>query len=445
MHIVLLGANTVSQHLARHLLKAGHDVVMVDEDANSLLEMGERLDVQTVHGRGCEPQVLREAGAARADMLVAMTNNDEVNLLACQMAYSLFRTPRKIARVKNDAYIDLKGSDLYTSANLPVDVLIFPEMAVAEMLKFTLMLQGAVETGPLFGGKWQMVATVLPEATEFPAITEIPHDARLLAIYRGHRLILADKNDHLEAHDLCYFACPKEKAQLLLSELGHEPDPNASVLVIGGGRVGGALARMFEQAGHSRAKIIETDLARAKELAEELKKTKVLHGQGLDTRLLEQEGIASMRAVAYTTADDRTNLLGSALAQQLGAHHVIALVSDSQLFPLAESLGVQNIMCPQDVTVSQVLKYVRHCDVRQLFTLHDDAAEVLEVRLGEDAELVGEVADDLEGVLPKDVRLEMVKRGDTIMRPSKAGRLQESDMLLLVGPAAAVRSADELF
>jgi trk system potassium uptake protein TrkA len=445
MQVLIIGAGNVGHHLARQLLLEGHDVTVVDERPEALQAIGERLDVQTVQGSGSQPNILAQAGAAHADVLLAVTPQDEINLVACQMAYSLFRVPRKLARVSQKSFLALTESDVYTPSNVPVDAVISPEYTVAEALVRAVEVPGAFEVFPLFNGRITLIGTHLVERA-CPLLNLKLSDLELdfvpLGAYRGERVVLFQKSDHLEQDDELYLLCKTEKTLPVMSMLGAEPYAKKRALIIGGGQVGGTVCQMLEQKNF-KTKVIEKSYRRAIELAEELHHTTVLHGEGLDQDLLEQENIKDMNVVLVTTASDTTNILTAVQAERMGAQNVITIINDPMLIPVAESMNLSKIVCPQEITVSRVLRQLRPGKVHDMFSLRDEAAELVDITIRDESPLIGQALTSVS--LPKGLKIAALMRGEDVYLDAGKRTLRKGDRLAIFGARKVIKEAADLF
>lgn len=447
MKIIVLGAGVVGISITRYLVSEGHDVVMVDNRKEALAFANEQLDIQTIEGVGSHPHIMAQAGADKADMLIAVTPHDEVNMVACQMAYSIYKIPVKMMRVHEASYLSLVNSYVYTPDNMPVDVIISPEREVVESIMRTISVPGANDAAPLAGGKLMRIsANVLPGS---PLVGE--HIATLsqnlgatfhiMALYRKHRLIIPQKTDHLEVGDEVHFLCAPENVTDSMTLFGFTDHLARQAMILGGGNIGSILCEQLEQSGFA-TRIIEKVEERSEDLADILSKTTVLRGNVLDRDLLVQENIAKMGVVLAVTSDDAANILSSILAKQLGAQNVMTLVTHADSIPLAESLGIDRVICPQEITASRILQHIRKGNIQTLHTIHVDEAEVLEFTVMEESPLLGL---NVQGVsLPANTRIAATLHNGTVYPYQTNPIIHAGDTLIVFSAMESISALERL-
>ena len=451
MNIIIIGAGEVGSAIAQHLVvEEDHNVTIIDEDQTRLDAVAEVLDVHTICGRGSLPSTLAEAHAGDADLLIAVTPADEINMVACQIAHTLYRTPKKIARVSDVSFLNLAESELYTPDHLPVDVLISPEEEVAGSLYRTMFIPGAFDAHG-FGSEKQALMVGTHVTANAPLLnrklaewTRVKMPMHLLSISRGGRLILPTNGDHLEAGDEVYFVTMAENVTQCLQQLGVDEPPLKSAIIIGGGRVGHRLAVRLEALGLS-VRLLERDKQRAHYLAERLTQTTVLHGDALNQRLLLQEGLAEADIMVSVTSDDAANILSSVMAQQAGVKNVMTLVNEESFMTLGEKIGLEKIISPRQVSISRILQHVRPGNIIRVHTVRERQAEVVELILSPEAPLVGVHLRDLN--LPEGMVLGCIIRGgggQVVMNDGDA-ILQAHDHVVLFTTHAAVHHVEKLF
>lgn len=448
MKVIVIGAGEVGSNIARHLRQEDQDVVVIDSNPERLAQVAELLDVQVVEGHGSRPDVLEAAGCGSCDMLVAVTDSDEVNMVACQVAHSLYSVSTKIARVRDVSYFELARSWAAAENTAPVDLVISPEIEVAGAVLRTLMVPGAFDVHEFFDGKICAVgARVLPTA----AILGLPLEQvyrqsgavfKVMAVFRRERLIIPEEADHLEKDDLVYMTCAKGDSAEVMAALGYPNARPEKVFILGGGNVGLNVATRLERVGIA-PRLLEINHDRAEFLAESLSVTTVLHGSALDKDILNQENVSAMDVVVVVTQDDATNILSSVLVQQLGCRNVVTLVNNSSFVAMVESLGLDKVIAPGETTVSRVLRYLRESKVVALHSAKAGAAELIEVELEEGAPLVGATLAGL--TLPYGINIGGVYRGgQAVTATTGDGLLHTGDRIVLFVAKGLAWQADHL-
>ncbi|MCU7938019.1 MAG: Trk system potassium transporter TrkA [gamma proteobacterium symbiont of Bathyaustriella thionipta] len=382
MKILILGAGQVGSSLAENLASEDNDITVVDLDGRKLAILQDRLDIRTVRGRGSHPEVLNQAGCDDADMLIAVTNSDETNMIACQISYTIFHTPMKIARVRSNQY--LKYNQLFSNEALPVDVLISPEQLVTDYITRLIAYPGALQVLDFAGGLVQLVAVrafqggpllghELQEIRDhMPAV-----DTRVAAIYRKGHPIIPTADTIIEELDEVFFIVDRRHTKKVMSELRRVDKPFKRIIIAGGGNIGQRLARALESRIH--VKIIEHSQANTKILSEELEKTIVLLGDASDEELLIEEDIEGTDVFCALTNDDEANIMSALLAKRLGARKVMALINRAAYVDLVESsVDIDIAISPQEATIGSLLAHVRRGDVEMVHSLRKGVAEAIE-------------------------------------------------------------------
>ncbi len=381
MKILILGAGQVGSSLAENLASEDNDITVVDVDGRGLAVLQDRLDIRTVRGKGSHPNVLLKAGCDDADMLIAVTNSDETNMIACQVAYTIFRTPTKIARVRSNQY--LIHPELFTNDALPVDVLISPEQLVTDYIKRLIEYPGALQVLDFAGGQVQLVAVRAFKGGpllghELQEIRQhMPNiDTRVAAIYRKGRPLIPKGDTIIEENDEVFFIVDRRNTRKVMSELRRVDKPFKRIMIAGGGNIGQRLARTLE--GRLHVKIIDHNPANARMLSEELEKTIVLLGDVSDEELLIEENIEGTDVFCALTNDDEANIMSALLAKRLGARKVMALINRAAYVDLVESGEIDIAISPQEATIGSLLAHVRRGDVEMVHSLRKGAAEAIE-------------------------------------------------------------------
>ena len=450
MRIIVCGAGQVGWQIARYLAGAGNDVTVVDNNATLVRRAAETLEVRGVSGFASHPQVLEEAGARDADMLIAATFSDEVNMVTCQVAHSVFGVTRKIARLRAQSYADPRYSDLYRREHMPIDVIISPEREVAEAALQRLNAPEAFDTEDFLGGRAQLLGIALEAQcpvlnTPLTELTELFSTLRatVVGIRRAGRLFAPEATDQLLAGDEIYVLIQIEDLDRTLEIFGKRPGRQERMVIVGAGNVGLGLAMALERGKRRvRCKLIELDRGRAERAADALERTVVLNGDGLDAEMLEEAGIDRADAVLTLTNDDKVNMLAAVRGKTLGCRLAIALVNDPALMPLTGPLDIDATLNPRATTVSSILRHVRHGRVRQIYSLGDGEAEVIEAQVLNSSPIAGQRIADID--FPEGVLVGAVLKKGEFVRPRGETLIEEGDLIVIFALAADVPEVERL-
>ncbi len=450
MKIIILGAGRVGYSLAQHLAGESNDITLVDQDASVLREIRDKLDLRTVEGQGSHPDVLRQAGAEDADMLVAVTSSDETNMIACQVAYTLYHTPTKIARVRTGSY--LAHEELFSTKGLPVDVRISPEQLVTEELQRLIRNPGSLQVVKFAHGRLHMVVVRADESG--PAVGGTLRDLtrslpdvslRIAAIFRNGHGIEPEPDLVLEAGDEVFFLAEKRHIKAITAALRTVEGRNKRVIIAGGGNIGTRLAQALETK-HS-VKIIERDRNHVRDLAEALKKAIVIRGDAADEELLLEENIESTDLFIALTNDDEANILSAMLAKRLGARKVISLINRPSYAQLVESANIDIAISPQQVTMGALLTKVRRGDVVGVHSLRRGTAEAIEAIAHGDRRTSKVIGKEIGKIkFPKGCRLVALVRGDMVIFTHSDTVIESGDhVIMLVTDKRRISDIEKLF
>ena len=436
MNIVILGAGQVGASLARNLAVEDNDITIIDTDRAPLRELREKLDVHTRQGHASHPDVLEQANVNNADMIIAVTNSDEVNMMACQVAYSLFRTPTRIARVRAAGYLD--HPELFTQELIPVDVLISPEQLITDFIYRLIINPGTLQVIDFADGKVHLVSVRAYHegAMVGHAIKELSEHlpevkVRVVAIFRNGKAIIPSGKTVIEADDEVFLIASTQHIRTIISELRSVDKPYKRIMIAGGGNIGERLAVALEE-GRYQIKIIEKFPDRANYLAETLNKSIVLEGDAADETLLIEENISDVDIFCALTNDDEANILSAMLAKRLGAKKVMSLVNRTGYVDLVESANIDLAVSPQQITIGALLAHVRSGDVVSVHSLRKGAAEVIEVIAHGDkknSRVVGRKRVDLK--LPPGATIAAIVRDDEVIMPHQETIIEENDHVIL--------------
>jgi trk system potassium uptake protein TrkA len=450
MKVIICGAGQVGWQIARHLSGERNDVTVVDQNPDLVRRATDTLDVQGIAGHASYPDVLDRAGARDSDMVIAATYSDEVNMVTCQVAHSVFAVPRKIARLRAQSYLTAIYSDLYRRDHMPIDVVISPEREVADAALQRLAAPSAFDTETFLDGKVQLLGIELEEDcpvldTPLRELTDLfsTLNALVVGIRREGTLFTPESRDQLFAHDQIYVASQQSDVERTLDIFGKPSKRQERVVIVGGGNVGLAVARELETGPHRvRAKVIERDRRCAERAADALERTIVLNGDGMDASLLAEANIERADAVLCVTDDDKVNLLAAVRAKQKGCPFAITLVNDPSLVPLLSALDIDAYISPRATTVSSILRHIRHGRVRGVYSIGDAEAEVIEAQVLSTSSISGKLIREVD--FPEGALVGAIKRGEEVLRPRGTTRIQEGDLVMIFAMAADVPEVERL-
>jgi len=435
MKIIILGASQVGSTVAENLANEQNDITLVDVDADQLRVLQDRLDLRTVLGHASHPDVLERAGARDADMVLAVTNSDETNMVACQVAFTLFHTPTKVARVRAVEYLNHK--DLFKQDALPVDVLISPEQLVTDHIQRLIETPGALQVLDFADGRVRLVAVRAYYGGplvghELKSLREhMPGiETRVAAVFRRGKAIIPEGDTVIEADDEVFFVAAAKHIRTVMGELRRLDKPVRRVMLAGGGNIGRRLARALE--GHYHVKLLETSLARARDLSEQLDHTIVLQGDAAAEELLRNEDIDKTDVFCAVTNDDQVNILSCMLAKRMGARKVMALINRSAYVDLVQSGIIDIAISPQQTTISSLLAHVRRGDVVVVHSLRRGAAEAIEAIAHGDrrtSKVVGRRIEEIK--LPYGATIGAIVRGDEVIIAHHDTPIEADDHVIL--------------
>jgi len=450
MKIIILGAGQVGASVAANLASEANDITVIDEDAAILQDLQDRLDIRTVIGYASHPDILLQAGAADADMIIAVTRNDEINMVACQVAYTLFHTPTKIARVRSVEY--LRHARLFAQEALPVDVLISPEQLVTDYIQRLIENPGALQVLDFAEGKVQLVAVhayyggplvghELRDLKEhMPGI-----DARVASIFREGKQISPEGDTVIEADDEVFFIAARKHIRDVMGELRKQDKQVRRVILAGGGNIGARLAAAIE--GRYQVKIIERNEDKARMLSETLDKSIVLLGDAADEELLLEENIENTDVFCALTNDEEANILSAMLAKRLGARKVMSLINRASYVNLVQSGSIDVAISPQQATIGSLLTHVRRGDVVMVHSLRRGAAEAIEAVAHGDhksSRVVGRTIDEIK--LPRGTTIGAIVRGKEVIMAHHDTVIKTDDhVILFLSDKKCIQEVERLF
>lgn len=450
MRVIICGAGRVGQGIARHLAHEHHDIIMIDENHRLIEQVQIDFDVRGVVGHAAHPDVLRAAGADATDMLIAVTHFDEINMVICQVADTLFSVPTKIARVRAQAYLEPENAELFSKSALPIDLIISPEIEVGEAILRRIHAPSAVSSISFESGALQVLGMKVLEdspllETALDQISGIFPDlgARIIGIKRGASVFAPRGNDQLQPSDIAYVAVTRASTPRLNKLFNRDIEEHKRIVIVGGGNVGTFVASHLEREGRVRVRIIEADAEKADIAVSALKQTIVIHGDGLARDVLEEAGADQADIVIAVTNDDKTNMLIGKLAKQLGAKRTHALVNAYELVAISQDLDIDAVLDPRALSVSKILTKLRRGRILSVQSLEDGSAEIAEGVTLDSSPLIGKPVD--YGDLPDGVTAAAIIRNDEILFPDARTMIETDDRLLLFYETGATRKVEQFF
>jgi len=452
MDIIICGAGRVGFTIAKQLTEQNHSITIIDQSSEDIQKINDSLDVKAIVGKATMPSVLEKAHNDETDMIIAVTKNDEINMLICQIAYSLFKIPKKIARIRTQDYLNPKFEKIYNKENLPIDVIISPELEIAKSIQRKLEAPGALDNVPfadnkirlleiLIDGKCPIINIKLNELTKkFPKL-----NANILGVVRNEKFIFLKKNDVMKNEDKVYVTINSSQMKETLSAFGHNEKISNKILIIGGGNIGFNLAKNIEQSfDEARIKIIEKDKSRAEFIANELNNTLVINGDGLDEDILTEVNLEEVETVIALTNDDEDNLMVSVLVEKFSKDkRTMALINKPNYSLLQTSLKIDDMIDPRMTTVSSILKHVHKGTIATAYTILNGEYEVIEAEIIETSELINKELQNSN--LPDGIRIGAVLRKGEIIIPRSSFVFQKEDTVVLLAKRDQLPVVENIF
>ena len=451
MKILICGAGQVGYGIAEQLSIQKNDVTVIDNYADLIENINKSLDVRTIRGNGSYPEVLDEAGAGGADVIIAVTQFDEVNMVICHIAHILFNIPTKIARIRSNNFLNPEYENLFTTDNIPIDVLISPEREIGESILKNLALPGAFEIlefadkrisllGVSIDESFDLVNQSLGSLTkQFPEVT-----CTVVGINRDAEIIVPTQKDVIRLNDKIYLICDSEHVKRVLTILGHRETEAHNIIIAGAGNVGSYLAKSLESSNSNiNIKIIELNKDIAQKAATELGKSIVLNGNVLDKNLLEQAGITRSDAFVALTNNDNVNLISSVIAKEMGSKQTLTLLTDNNYNDLHSKLEIDTFINPRATTISSILRYLRRGRIRDAHSLYNGEIEVLETEVVEASPLIGKTIKEAD--IPDGLRFGAILRKESVIRPDGDTRIELHDRIVLFSLADSIHDVEHLF
>ncbi len=452
MNIIICGAGRVGFTIAKLLTEQNHSVTVIDQSSEDIQKINDALDVKAIVGKATSPMILENANSKDSDMIIAVTRNDEINMMICQIAYSLFKIPKKIARIRAQDYLNPKFSKLYNKENLPIDVIISPELEIAKSIQRKLESPGALDNVPFAENKIKLLEIFIEESCPIADIKlneltkKFPKlNANILGVIREEKFILLKKNDVIKKNDKAYVVINSSQMKETLSAFGHNEKISNKILIIGGGNVGFNLAKNIEQSFEdARLKIIEKDKNRAEFIAKELNNTIVINGNGLDEDILAEVNLEDVETVIALTNDDEDNLMASVLVEKFSKDKkTMALINKSNYSLLQSSLKIDDLIDPRMTTVSSILKHVHKGTIESAYSILNGEYEVIEAEIIESSDLINKELKNAN--LPDEIRVGAVLRNNEIIIPRSNFIFKKEDVVVILSKRDQLPLVESMF
>ena len=454
MNIIICGAGKVGFSISKQLSAQGHSITVIDQSSEDIKKINDTQDVKGIVGRATLPSVLENAGAESTDMIIAVTKNDETNMIICQLASSLFNISKKIARIRSKEFLEGKWSKLFNKSNIPIDVIISPEIEVAKSLFRRLEAPGALDNVPFAKNKVKMLEISIEKNcpiinTPLKNLTEKFPDfkANILGAVRQGKFVFLKKNEKMLEGDNVYLVVSSEQLNQILKAFGHEEKTSKKILIIGGGNIGLHLAKMLEtHFDGARIKIIEKNKERAEQIASELSSTIVINGDALDEEILKEANIEDAETVLALTNDDENNIMACVLAEKTGSvknKRTIAIVNKSNYSLLQKSLNIDDLVDPRITTVSRIMEHVHKGTIGTVYSLLDGEYEFIEAEILEKSELLNKKIKDSN--LPEHIRIGAVVRKEKVIIPRSDFVFEKDDLIVFLAMREHLKDVESIF
>ena len=439
MNIIICGAGRVGYTICKLLSDQDHSITVIDQSSEDIQKITENLDVKAIVGKATSPEILEKADSKDADMIISVTKNDEINMLICQIAYSVFKIPKKIARIRSQEYLNKKYSSMFGKESLPIDFIISPELEIAKSIQRKLEAPGALDNIPFAENKIRLLEILIENncpivGTKLNEITKkYPNlNANILGVVRDEKFVFLKKNDVMNVNDKAYVIINSLQLKETLEAFGHNEKISNKILIIGGGNIGFNLAKNLENSQDSvRIKIIEKNKDRAELIANELNNTIVINGNGLDENILEEANLDEVETVLALTNDDEDNLMVSVLVEKFSKNkRTMALVNKPNYSLLQSSLKIDDLIDPRMDTVSTILKHIHKGTIETAYTILDGKYEVIEADIVETSELINKELKQAN--LPEEIRIGAILRKDQILIPRSNTKFEKGDTVVFL-------------
>ena len=458
MNIIICGAGRVGFTIAKQLSDQGHSITVIDQSSEDIQKIDEALDVKAIVGKATYPSILEKANASEADMIIAVTRNDEINMVICQIAFSIFNIPKKIARIRSQDYLNPKFTRVYNKENLPNDVIISPEIEIAKSIQRKLEAPGALDSVPFANNKIRLLEILINDDCDLINIKlneltkKYPNlEANIIGVIRGDKFLIPKKNDEIQINDKIYVIINSSQMPETLEAFGHTEKISKKILIIGGGNIGFNLAKNLEETLYStRVKIVEKDKDRAEFLANELNNTIIINGDALDEEVLIEANLEEAETVLALTNDDEDNLMVSVLVEKFAKDEkniedkrTMALINKPNYSLLQNSLNIDDLIDPRMNTVSSILKHVHKGTIETAYTILDGEYEVLEAEIIETSELINKELKNSN--LPDEIRIGAILRDKKVIIPRSDFIFKKDDRVVFLAKKDSISVVENIF
>ena len=458
MNIIICGAGRVGFTIAKQLSDQGHSITVIDPSSEDIQKIDDALDVKAIVGKGSYPSILEKANAQEADMIIAVTRNDEINMVICQIAFSIFKIPKKIARIRSQDYLNPKFTTVYNKENLPIDVIISPEIEIAKSIQRKLEAPGALDSVPFADNKIRLLEIFINENCNLINIKlsdltkKYPNlKANVIGVIREDRFFIPKKTDEIKIDDKIYVIINSTQMSETLEAFGHNEKVSKKILIVGGGNIGFNLAKNIEEnLDAARVKIIEKNKERAEFLASELNNTIVINGDALDEEVLAEANLEEAETVLALTNDDEDNLMVSVLVEkfakdekEIDDKRTMALINKPNYSLLQNSLKIDDLIDPRMNTVSSILKHIHKGTIETAYTIMNGEYEVIEAEIIETSELINKELKNSN--LPEEIRIGAVLRDDKVIIPRSDFVFQKEDKVVFLAKKDSISVVENIF
>lgn len=450
MRVIICGADQVGSSIAAYLSRENNDVTVIDVASENLTRINNSLDVNTISGHPSNPDTLNNAGANECDLIIAVTENDEINMVACQIGHSLFGIPKKIARIRNQSYLDPSWSNLFSRAHMPIDVIISPEILVAEDIVQRLSIPGTTSAIRLGDGKAFLIGVICMKDcpvlhTPMGQLDKLFPDLSfsVVSLTRNNKNIIPDETDMLEVGDEAYIVVDSYHLRRVMAAFGHLEKEARKIIISGGGNIGTSLIRRLQKdVTGMQMKVIEQSCTRAKFLSEQLENTIILNGNTLERGIMEEASVSNAETYIALMNDDESNILGSLLAKQYGCKRVITLVNNNAYYPLVGPLGIDTMVSPKSIIVSSIMQHVRRGRIVGIHNIHDGETEVMEIEISDSSSVANKQITEIE--FPPSVVLAAIIRDDKVIIPQAKNKILPKDRIIIIAPCNQAREVEKI-